>query len=354
MKIHEHQNSSLPPELAQAAEVELTADVYHNARSRGLDLTQWLEEMNPSQPGEALDAFERQLALAGIRISGPGADVIDRFFSSSENAVLFPEYVSRSIKAGMQDFRKLDAVLATRTRIDDNTYRTIFMDDSVLSESDLQLAKVGEGAELPRIEIATSTHTLTLYKYGRYIEASYEAIRRKKAPVVAVFLRSIGMQIQKDKFDSALSVLINGDGNSNAASITNVAVDDTLSYSDLLSFCLAFDPYEMNVMITNSTVAASLLNLTEFKDPALAAPLQERGEMITPFGAKLLVDDGVPASTIIGLDKRYALEEVYETGILTETDRLIRQQLEGTAISEVSGFAKLVKSASRVLNIDLS
>lgn len=54
---------------------------------------------------------------------------------------------------------------------------------------------------------------------------------------------------------------------------------------------------------------------------------------------------------MLGLDRRFALEEVYETGVVTESDRLIRRQLEGTAISEIAGFGKIITGASRILEL---
>jgi hypothetical protein len=318
------------------------------ARQRGADLTGYLEQLDPSDPGSALDAFERQLAVAGIRISGASSDVIDRFFATKESAVLFPEFVSRSVRAGMEDFRKLAKIVGMRNQIDSDTYKTIYMDDSVLSASDVQLAKVGEGAALPKIELKTAEHSITIYKFGRYLEASYEAIRRRKTAVVAVFLRAIGVQIQKDKFDTAIDVLINGDGNSNAATEQTTA---TLTYDDLVEFSLAFDPYELNVMVANKATAKTLLTLDAFKDPSVSLNFQLRGEMPTPFGAQLVVDEAVPSNQIVGLDRRFALEEVYETSVRTESEKLIRQQLEGTAISEIAGFGKVINSATRVLTI---
>lgn len=43
---------------------------------------------------------------------------------------------------------------------------------------------------------------------------------------------------------------------------------------------------------------------------------QGSGELVTPFGARLIASDAVPAGTLVGLDRRFALEEVYETGLL--------------------------------------
>lgn len=354
MLIPEEERSALPAELHRAASIPVHPGLYSEARQRGCDFSSYLEELDPSPVDAALDAFERQLALAGIKIAGPDASIVDRFFASQESAVLFPEFVARSVRIGKDDFTKLGKIIAGRTRIDDNTYKAIYMDDSVLSESDKRLAKVAEGAALPKIEIESAEHTIQLSKYGRYLEATYEAIRRKRANVVALFLRTVGVQIQRDKFADAVDVVISGDGNDNAATVTNTATSGTLAYADLVNFKLSFDPYEMNVIVVSQSMAKTILGLTEFKEPLVAKEFQQSGEMIKLFGAEMIVDDAVATDLIVGLDRRFTLEEVYETEVLTESERLIRQQIEGTAISEVAGFAKLIRSASKVLDTEWS
>lgn len=259
---------ALPSALQRAAEVPLSEDLHVQARSRGLSLSEILEEIDPTEPDSTLDAFERQLALAGIRVQGPHADVIDRFFASTESAVLFPEFVSRSIRTGKTDFRSLDRIRASRTRIDSDLYKTLYMDESVQTEDDRRLARVAEGAELPRLDIRIAEHSIRLRKYGRYLEVSYEALRRKTASVVAVFLKAIGYQIEKDKFEEAVGVLVDGDGNNNAAAVSNTSVDNALAYADLVEFALSFQPYEMNVMLAAPATVKRILTLDEFKDPA--------------------------------------------------------------------------------------
>ncbi|NUN96845.1 MAG: phage major capsid protein [Candidatus Omnitrophica bacterium] len=338
--------------MRRAAEIPLTEDLLVQARSRGTSLTELLEDLDPTAGDSALDAFERQLALAGIRVSGPNADTIDRFFASTETAVLFPEYVSRSVRTGMTEFRALDRILSARTRIDSDVYKTLYMDEAAWPAAERKLARVGEGAELPRIDIKSSENTVRIHKFGRYIEVTYEALRRKTTSVVAVFLQAIGFQIQKDKFEEALAVLVDGDGNGNAASVTNTAADGTLTYEDLVEFALSFQPYQLNVIVATPAVVKTILTLDEFKDPAAGMNFQATGDLVTPLGAQLIPSSAVAANTLIGLDRRFALEEVYETGLVVESDRLIRQQLEGTAISEVAGFAKVIQEATKVLDID--
>ena len=351
MNLSEERLSRLPQELQRAATVTLHEGMFAEAAQRGLDMSGYLEILDPSELESPLDAYERQLALAGIRINGDDADIIDRFFASKESSVLFPEYISRSVRAGFDDFPKLKQILAGRVKIDDNTYKSIYMDDSLYEEGEKSLAVVGEGAALPKIDIKTAEHSVTIKKYGRYLQATYEAIRRKRASVVTLFLRAIGVQLQRDKFEDAVGVLIDGDGNDNTADTQNTAVSGTLDYADMINFILAFDPYEVNVLLGNKAAASKLLNITEVKEHLGSSEVQLRGGKVKVFGAELIVDERVPANQLVGLDSRFAMQEIYETGVLTESERLIRRQVEGTAISEVAGFTKVITDASMVLNI---
>ena len=68
----------------------------------GKSFTAALEELDPSANYAgtelaSLDAFERQLKRFNIRIKGADCDRVDKFFTSTETAVLFPEFVTRCI-----------------------------------------------------------------------------------------------------------------------------------------------------------------------------------------------------------------------------------------------------------------
>ncbi|MDX9752925.1 MAG: phage major capsid protein [bacterium] len=352
MIVTEERYATLPETLHQAARIALHEGMYAEAAQRGVDFTHYLETLDPSPTGAGLDAFERQLALAGIQINGETADVVDRFFATQESAVLFPEYVSRTVRLGIEEFGKLKKILASRVKIDDNTYKSIYMDETVLSPDEKSLAIVSEGAALPRIDIKTAEHTITIKKYGRYLQASYEAIRRKRINVISLFLRAVGVQMQRDKFADAVAVLIDGDGNTNPSASQNTAMRDEIAYADLVTFVLSFDPYKANVLLCDQTTASILLNVSEVKQPAISEEFQTRGDTVRLFGAELVVDPSVPPGKILGLDRRFALQEIYETGLVTESDRLIRRQVEGTAVSEICGYAKVITAACKVLNLN--
>ena len=291
--------SKLPDEVLRAAmDIQVEEESYKAAMARGVSLTSLLEELDPSKPEDHLDAYERQLVKAGIKIKGEGCDYVERFFGSSTSAALFPEFVSRQIRAGQQMLTYLKDVVAVRTKIDDNTYRTLYMSDaeSGAVAADRSLRRTGEFGDLPRVRIRTAEHTLTIVKYGRYLEASYEALRRKKLDVVSVFLQALGLQIEKDKFAQALGVIINGDRNGNPATIIATTAAGVMTYADLLKLLLAFygTGYQMNVMIALAARCITILNFAQFSNALLAnipgMDIIKTGNMPKPFGATLIPD----------------------------------------------------------------
>ena len=73
--------------------VRLEKGMYNEA---GRSFTQVLERCDPSEAYqgtalEGLDAFQRQLKRFDIKVRGAGSDVVEKFFSTAESAVLFPE-----------------------------------------------------------------------------------------------------------------------------------------------------------------------------------------------------------------------------------------------------------------------
>ena len=75
-------------------------------RQSGKSFTQVLESLDPSENyrGTALegtDAFQRQLKRFGIRAKGAGSSPVEKFFATMDSAVLFPEYIARTVRQGM-------------------------------------------------------------------------------------------------------------------------------------------------------------------------------------------------------------------------------------------------------------
>lgn len=317
------------------------------------NFTKALESIDPSAEYagsslEGLDAYQRQLKRFDIKVSGPSSDVVDKFFKTSDSAVLFPEYVSRAVRQGLEEANVLDQIVASTTVIDGLDYRSITSDPA---EDDKQLKVVAQGAHIPETNITMKENLVSLHKRGRMLVSSYEAIRFQRLDLFTVTLRQIGAYIARSQLSDAIDVLKNGDGNNNAASSSSVASAGTLTYADLVSFWNGFDPYELNTIIADPAVMASILNLTEFRDAAAGLNFHATGKAVTPIGANLLKSSKVDAGTLIGLDKSCALEMVKTGDVLTEYDKLIDRQLERAAITCTAGFAKIFDGASKILTV---
>ena len=328
-------------------------------RQAGKSFTQVLESLDPSENyrGTALegtDAFQRQLKRFGIRAKGAGSSPVEKFFATMDSAVLFPEYIARTVRQGMEENDILPAIVATTTVIDAMDYRSIYSD---AGDADKELKDVAEGASIPETTIKTKEHLVSLKKRGRMLVASYEALRFQKLDIFGVMLRQIGAYIQKQQIMDAVDVIVNGDGNENGAVQYNIGSSPisgtagNLGYDQLVEFWSQFDPFTMNTILCSNSAMTKLLKVPELQNPLTGLNFQGTGKLTTPLGAQLHRTSAVDDDVIIGLDSRYALELVRAGDVMVEYDKLIDRQLERAAITSISGFCKICDGAAAVLNV---
>ncbi len=335
--------------------LKLEKGMYHEA---GKSFTQVLESRDPSEAYkgtalEGLDAYQRQLKRFDIKVKGTGSDVVEKFFRTSDSAVLFPEYIARSVRQGMEEANLLPEITAAVTRFDGLDYRSI----ASVPGAEKELRRVEEGAAIPATTVKTQENLVKLHKRGRMLVASYEAIRYQKLDLFSVTLRQIGAHINRMLLEDAIDVLVNGDGNGNPAQVYTVGSGDiggtsgTLDYDALVDFWAQFEPYEMNTLLVPTDVMVSMLKLPEFQNPLTGLNFQGTGKLSTPMGAKLLRTSAMESGKLIGLDSRFALEMVQGSDVIVEYDKLIDRQLERAAITTIAGFAKLFQDAGKVLEV---
>ena len=315
----------------------------------GKSFTEVLEELDPSSnyigtADESLDAYQRQLKRFDIKVSGAGSDKVEKFFSSTESSALFPEYVSRAVRMGMEGTNKLSDIVATVTKIDSLDYRSI---SSTMSEDDLSLKNVNEGATIPETNISTSSNLVTLRKRGRMLTASYEALRFQRLDLFTAVLKQMGSYIAQAQLKDAVNVLISGDGNNNE--IEKVAISSSPTYGDIVTLWGKLVPYNLNTILASTEAVQKLMQMDEFKDSIAGMNFHATGKLCTPLGANIVHIPSMQAGTIIGLDKTCALEMVQAGDVITEYDKLIDRQIERAAISTIAGFTKIFDGASKAL-----
>ncbi len=337
-------------------ELKLDKDMYGQAKDEGLSFSEYLDKIDAKEGNEytgklsELGGYGRQLLAQGIKISGGAANLVEDFFKTSATKILFPEFWNQNIMLGMlmgKMTAKIEDIIATKTMIDSKDYRGLFAD----ADDEVQMRRVAEGAEFPKVKLTLSNKAIELSKIGLLIESSYEAIRRVKANVLATTVRAIGMKLAQDIVSEGIDTLTNGDGNSNSATTVTASTAGSITYADLLKFFLKFDPYESDLWIANTDTINKIFSTNEFKSSYVVKDFLNSGKMFTPFGSELKKNTAMASDKIVGLNKASALEFVEEKGSnLSETDKLIDKQLNKIVISKVCGFRKLMQKGSLVFD----
>ena len=302
----------------------------------GKSFTAALEELDPTSaycgtPLEKLDAFERQLKRFNIRVKGSECDSVEKFFTSTESAVLFPEFVTRSIRKGFDD-TILSSVCAVKTVVNSGQYLGCVLDDSTAYDF------CSQGETLPTATVTESSAATVLAKYGRLISASYESIRQQRLDVFGVMLRSVGVRLAAAVVKKAVEVLADG---ADEVSTTE------LTYADLAELYGKFESFDMTTVIASPALAAKIAAMDQLSDSSADAD----GRFILPFGSELIKTSAAGADTIIGIDRDYALEFITSTELVMETDKLIDRQLDQMTASITCGFRKITPDAVKVLKI---
>ena len=316
--------------------VKLEKGMYHLANTSFLDA---LEQADPSEqyhgtPLASLDAFERQLKRFDIHLSGEHCDRVEKFFSTTESAVLFPEFVRRAVKQGMEE-SILPELCAAVTRTNATSYKGFDIDETDGDYDDT----FDQGEEFNITSITEDTLGITLDKYGRIITCPYEIVRQQRIDVFAVTLRAVGHKLAGAIAGAALAKL--------ADAVTPITITgSTLAYEDIVALYSEFTDYDMTTVIASPANIAAILDMDQMVERGIGAD----GIIRLPFGAKLLKDPSLTDTVIIGISKDFALECITGSDVLLETDQLINCQLDRIAVSVRVGFQPLMSGAVAVLD----
>ncbi|MDH4223966.1 MAG: hypothetical protein OEV55_10575, partial [candidate division Zixibacteria bacterium] len=305
------------------------------------------DDFDPSPVDSPLDAFERQLLVHNIKVGGRNPITVELFYQGEP--ALLPEFMLREIKNGQKMRSELSRLIASSAQISNSRY-TPFYVDVAPTDKKLSLRPIGDQAEIPAISIAEQQHTITVPDYGVTLKTSYKALRSRTTAQFKVLLWYIGFRLQADKMGLIVDTIINGDGNNNSANVFNTATSGSLGYSDLVTLWNEFFPFEMNTLVCHKNLLKTILTMDEFKDPMAGFDFQKTGKLVSPLGTTLIRCDDVPSDQIIGLDNRFAVEEVITQPLMVEYDKVIEQKLEEAVISESVAYAKVIKEASLVLD----
>ena len=399
-------NTLTPAELhARLNRPDGAIELHREAIQAGVPFGRYLETQNPSDNDDRLDAFQRQLKHAGIVTrsdpqAGYWASEAGAFFDSVAGRALLPEFFARewrkvafatpqeraivlSSDAVVNTWERpytdaagprwnnqfqppipMAELVAITTPITGEDYRSLYM---TYDAEALRLFRVGESAEIPMANLATSARSIRLKKYGRGMRTSYEALRRMRVDRFAWWIRWMAVQSEVDKVAAALTVLVSGDGNSGTAAteidmtdLDSGATPGTLSLRAWLNFRLQFaPPYSITTALMTQATALQLIlmNVGTANLPLAGYSFNGVGNQLTPINATADAirygwTSEAPTAKIVGFDARAALEQVVEIGSeIQETERFITNQTQVVTMTENNGFAILDPASAKILDL---
>lgn len=379
--------------------VEFVAEGYND----GQNLSNYLETRSPSEDRAKFDAFDRLMKHAGVITrsipaaglwASPATDFTEK---GPANRALFTEFFARKwrrISFGNRatylsggevpgswakpyaDFPQamwdqqieaaipLSELIASITPIMGQDFRAFYL---TYDAEDVRMFRIGESTDIPIAKLETSENIIQLQKYGRGMQASYEFFRRIRVDEIAFQIAMMAIQAEVDKVAAGMDILINGDGNSNSASVDNLTTLDTdatagtLSVKGWIAYEMQFDqPYTLTHALMKKATALQLrlLNMGSANLPMVMVPLGGVANNLTPInsmatGLRYGWDTNAPALQVVGFDSRMAMGLVTEIGSdIAEAERFITNQTNVFTSTEVMGFWIRDANATRILDVN--
>lgn len=324
--------------------------LYAEAQEQGLSFTELLEQLDPSEPGAPLDAFERQLMLNGIETEGSRAISMEQFFVGG-GLILLPEYILREIRRGYRMVQDPTDLTATVTSETGPTVRPIYIKTTEAKKS-LGKRGSGGGSAYPRVELLYRDKDASILDRGRHFDFSYRVARNQKLTEFRVFLWWIGAQMAYDEIDEIYSLLLNGDGNSPGVTDVFNGNAGTFAYSDLVHLAMSFDvPARLTHILATKADIETIIGLSPFQNPVAwreSELFNASGDYrsLLPVNARLVVVPNATATKIVGIDARFAVRETVSQPLMIEVDKVINEKLESAVVSKESVYTIMVDEAA--------
>lgn len=270
--------------------------------------------------------------------------------------------------AGAQRFMSPEVFLAPLSL---GTVQASFYQDLVVREEtvsqptvtipkiDLSKATLKDSAEAATIEegsVSYGSKDVKLRKKGRAIKITYEAIQYNSLSLVQLFFEDAGRILGHSLNSMGIDTLINGDvaGGSEAAAVVGVEnTTNKITWFDIARLAIqgALIGRTFTQVIGNATTALNYLNLPEIKDKQSGMPLlNTRLKSPLTMPEDLFVSPGVPTNQMIFQDPSMSMVQLTAMPLMVETEKIISKQLENSVATITTGFAKLQRNASVILD----
>lgn len=216
---------------------------------------------------------------------------------------------------------------------------------------------IGESETIPVGNISFGEKTVKLNKIGTGLIVSDEVQKYVSLNVLSLYLQDVGVKMGLGMDTMAIDVLINGDSGVANTSAPAIGVESTtpgITYYDMLRIWLRMSRLGRNAtgIMSAEGAALKILNMDEFKTRGLGGPLKQLNvKSPIPQSSDYLLHGAMPSGDKIAfIDNTSALIKLNATGLLVESERIANRQMNGTYVTQTTGFAKLFRDAFVILD----
>lgn len=365
--------------LPENAQVKVTQEDIIQAQAQNKTLSAYLNEReknNEALKATGLDAFDAALLSQGIIVRGNEkmniqSSTMEKFFTTNESRLLFPEFMVRTIKQSIFAQPITQYLIGETQTITGDTMRQPVLDlkgtgVGLKNRKSLKKRRIAEAANIPVASLKLAETAISIYKYGLGTKASYEVLRRMTIDMFRKHVELIGQFAAYDEVDDIMDVIVKGDGNNNPAPVfkrselnpngESGVIDDI----SLLKFLIKLYPINIDTVVVGEDLFIQI-----------TSTLSDSNVMngITPYipfempqgifkGLTIIYNPETPKSTegkeqIIGLNRSMAIRKIIEqNSMIQESQRFANDQTQALYMTENAGFGKIYDEASAVLVVD--
>lgn len=304
-------------------------------------------------------AFEKMspIKMAMFDAGIDGTSTIKQFNTSGAGEWLLPAFIDTRLRESVGGSDMLSYVVNSTVGVDGLSVVAASLDlvNDETNKKNIMKSRVAEGADLPLAVIKLGEQALAMYKHGRAVQATYEALQYMRVDLFSKTIDAIANDVAKQQLGNAINVLVNGDGNNNKAAEIETATANTITYDDILNVMTTFQDKSglpITTVIAGKKFFDQIFKMTFDTDKMAGADY--RFSISTPqFSAQnvnLIYDNRVPQSggkdIAIFLNSDMALVKYVANGSnIREMANNIRNQTRLGTISEISAFSKFNKDA---------
>lgn len=265
---------------------------------------------------------------------------------------LVPEVVREAIRLGLRKAPLYPNIIAGEQTI---TQPTIIM--PYINMSDAMPTKIGEAETIPTGTMSFGQKSIKLQKVGMGIKITDEVNQFVPINLLSIFLQDMGVKMGIAVDMLAISCLINGDGNSNAAAAIGVTTPGTMTYKDLLRLWIRMGMLGRlpQSLLSNENMALTILTLPEYTSTtSLLAGIQTKNINLrtpVPQTANYDIHGGMPSNDqVMAIDATSAIIKLNTAPLRVETDRIVERGVDGTFATLTTGFANLFDDARVIID----